>query len=204
MASVPYWNVFGTLADIGCLLLLRYYLNQEGAQIRELVRASKVISRRRDALIGIGLFLVLFPTAIMGMTLVANLVVYGELQPDLGTGLLIARQLPAWAMLYSLLVWPVIWSFTESTYYNGYLFPRIEAVAKRTWTAVVIVGFFWTLQHIFFPFLPDMQYLVWRFIQFLGIAMVMPLLFSRLRRLRPLIITHWLMDFTGVLLTLGF
>lgn len=67
----------------------------------------------------------------MGVTLIANLLIYDTLQPNLGEGLLVARQLPTWAILYSLLFWWLIWSVTESTYYNGYLFPRIEAFTGR-------------------------------------------------------------------------
>jgi membrane protease YdiL (CAAX protease family) len=203
MASVPYWNVFGTLADIGCLLLLRQLLKKEGLGIVDLVRGSR-FSIGRDLLVGIGLFLLIFPTVVMGGTILANAIVYGTIQPDLGEGVLIARVLPLWATIYSLLVWWVIWSFTESVYYNGYLFPRLEALHRRTWIAIWIVGFFWALQHVFFPFIPDARYVFWRFLQFLGIGLVMPWLISRLRRLRPLIITHWLMDFTGVLLTIQF
>lgn len=203
MASVPYWNVFGTLADIGCLLLLYQLLKKEGFRISDLLRVPR-IPAWRDALIGIGLFLLIFPTLIMGATILANLIVYGTLQPDLGEGVLIARQLPLWATLYSLLVWWVIWSVTESTYYNGYLFPRLEVLDGRTWMVILVVGFFWALQHVFFPFIPDGKYIAWRFLQFLGIGLLMPWLFARFRRLRPLIVTHWLMDFTGVLLTIQF
>jgi hypothetical protein len=203
LASVPYWNVFGTIADVGCLLILHYFLKKEGFRIWDLIRVPN-ISLKRDILIGVGLFLLIFPTAIMGFTIIANIVIYGVLQPDLGSGLLIARQLPIWATIHSLLIWWVIWSPTESTFYNGYLFPRIESLTGQTWIAVLLVGFFWTLQHIFFPFMPDGKYLVWRFIQFLGIGILMPWLFSRIRRLRPLIITHWLMDITGVVLTIKF
>ncbi len=42
------------------------------------------------------------------------------------------------------------------------------------------------------------------FLQFLAVGLLFPWLFSRLRRLRPLIITHWLLDFLGVALTLKF
>lgn len=202
-ASVPYWNVFGTLADVGCLLLLHDLLKKEGFKIWDLLRVPDT-PLWRDILIGVGLFLLIFPTIIMGVTLIANLVVYGTLQPVFENGLLIARQLPAWARFYSLFVWWVIWSPTELMFYNGYLFPRFEAFTGKTWMAVMIVGFFWTLQHIFFPFMLDGSYLVWRFIQFLGIGLLMPWLFSRLRRLRPLIVTHWILDIAGVVLTINF
>lgn len=203
LSSVPYWNVFGTFADIGCILLLFFLLKREGHQIIDLLRVRK-IPLWRDIAIGVGLFLLTLPVAIIGFTLLANVLIYGTLQPDLGSGLLIERQLPTWALFHSLTLWWIIWSPTESTFYNGYLFPRFEALTGRTWLSVIIVGFFWTLQHIFFPFIPDWKYLVWRFLQFLGIGLLMPLLFARLRRLRPLIITHWLLDIVSVVLTIRF
>ena len=203
LASVPYWNVFGSLADGGCLILLYYFLKKEGYGIIDLLRAPN-IPFWRDILIGVGLFLLIFPTVIFGVTVLANLLLYGTISPDFGSGLLIARQLPTWARLYSFIIWWVVWSPTESTFYNGYLFPRFEALTSRTWMAILIVGFFWALQHIFLPFLPDTRYLVWRFLQFLGIGMLMPWLFSRFRRLRPLIITHWLMDISSLFFTIKF
>ena len=37
-----------------------------------------------------------------------------------------------------------------------------------------------------------------------AIGLLMPILFAHLRRLRPLIIAHWLMDIAGVVLTVEF
>lgn len=203
LTSVPYWNVFGTFADIGCIFLLVFLLRKEGYHIFDLLRVKNV-PIWRDIVIGVGLFLLTLPTAIIGFTLLANILIYGTIQPDLGSGLLIERQLPTWAMFHSLTIWWIIWSPTESTFYNGYLFPRFEALTGRTWMSVIIVGFFWALQHIFFPFIPDGKYLVWRFLQFLGIGLLFPILFARIRRLRPLIITHWLLDIVGVVMTIKF
>ena len=203
LASLPYWNVFGSLADIGCLILLHNLIKKEGYGILDLLRAPNN-PFWRDILIGVGLFLLIFPIAIIGVTVLANLLLYGSLEPNFESGLLIARQLPAWARLYSLFIWWVIWAPTESTFYNGYLFPRFEALTGRTWMSILIVGFFWTLQHIFIPFIPNTRYLAWRFLQFLGIGMLMPWLFSRLRRLRPLIISHCLMDISSLFATIKF
>jgi membrane protease YdiL (CAAX protease family) len=196
-ASVPYFNIFGSLADIGSLLILYLLLKKEGYRLWDLFRGPKKPTWR-DALIGVGLFLLLFPTAIVGVSMLANVLVYGTLQPEIVTTLF--AKLPQWATLYSLLVWWVIWSPTESSFYNGYLFPRIEALTKRTWAAILIVGFAWGLQHVFFPLVLDWKYVIWRFMQFLVVGMVFPWLFSRLRRLPPLVVTHWLMDLAGALM----
>jgi membrane protease YdiL (CAAX protease family) len=198
-ASVPYYYVFGSLADLGCLLILYVYLKKEGYRWRDLILQP----RRpvwRDVLIGLGLFLLLFPIGIMGMSLLANLLVYGTLQPTI-VNTLFAR-VPLWASLYSVVAWWLIWSPTESSFYNGYLFPRIEASTHHTGLTVVIVGFAWALHHVFFPLVLDWKYVIWRFLQFLVVGMVFPWLFSRLRRLSPLIVTHWLMDLTGAVMRL--
>jgi hypothetical protein len=196
-ASVPYYYVFGTLADLGCLLILVLYLKREGYRLRDLILQPQRPAWR-DILIGLGLFLLLFPIGIMGMSVLANLLIYGTFQPAIVTTLF--ARVPMWANLYSLLVWWVIWSPTESSFYNGYLFPRLEVLTKRTWATVLIVGFAWTLHHVFFPLVLDWKYVIWRFLQFLVVGTVFPFLFTRLRRLSPLIVTHWLMDFTGALL----
>jgi hypothetical protein len=195
-ASVPYFYVFGTIADLGCLSILYLLLKKEGYHLMDLFSQPKRPAWR-DVLIGAGLFLLLFPIAIMGVSILANLIVYGNIQPDI-VSTLFAR-VPLWANVYSLVIWWVVWSPTESSFYNGYLFPRVEALTNRTWAAVLIVGFAWTLHHVFFPLVLDWKYVIWRFLQFLVVGMVFPWLFSRLRRLSPLIVTHWMLDFAGAL-----
>jgi hypothetical protein len=54
-------------------------------------------------MIGLGLFLLVFPIGIMGMSILANLLIYGTFQPAI-VKTLFAR-VPMWATLYSLLVW---------------------------------------------------------------------------------------------------
>ena len=106
---------------------------------------------------------------------------------------------------------PSMYTATEimDAFFGNYLTMSVFAIhiilgLSSGLLAILIVGFFWALQHIFLPFLPDVRYLVWRFLQFLGIGMLMPWLFSRFRRLRPLIITHWLMDISSLFFTIKF
>jgi hypothetical protein len=56
-------------------------------------------------------------------------------------GELVARHLPLWGMLYSLILWAPIWSATEELTYNGYLAPRIAAFSGRRWVPLAVVGF---------------------------------------------------------------
>jgi hypothetical protein len=184
------------------LLLMARFLKREGLRLRDLIGSSPV-SLLRDALLGIGLFLLLFPTFIMGGTILSNLLVYGELQPAVGSGLLTMRQLPGWAAAYSLLVWWIIWSPTEELTYNGYVLPRLEQLTGRPWLALALVSFWLAFQHCLFPLMLDWKYMLWRFLVFLPVSIIFPLLYRRLQRLRPLIFIQWPMDFLAALLTLA-
>jgi membrane protease YdiL (CAAX protease family) len=104
-------------------------------------------------------------------------------------------------MVYGLSLWWMIWSPTEEITYQGYVVPRIEALTGCSWVAVVIVGFFWTVQHCALPFMPDWRYLVFRFLTFLPGVLLLILMYMRTRRVAPLIIAHWPMDISAALMT---
>ena len=98
----------------------------------------------------------------------------------------------------------MIWSPTEDMTYNGYAFPRLEVLFGRSWLAILVVAFWWTLQHCALPLIFDWKYILWRFCSFLPGVLVILLIYRRTRRLPPLILAHWLMDIGGALMTLKF
>ena len=124
--------------------------------------------------------------------------------PQCIPGLLAARSLPYWAVIYSLSIFWLVWSPTEEMTYNGYVLPRIRALTRRTWFAVPLVGFWWALQHSFIPFILDWRYVVWRFLFFLPGAVIITLIYLQIRRLSPLILAHWPMDLMAAIYTLKF
>jgi membrane protease YdiL (CAAX protease family) len=107
--------------------------------------------------------------------------------------------LPAWAAIYSLLVFPVLWALMEQCTYQGYALPRLQASLKNTGLAVVLVAFGWGLQHIALPLTFDARFMLYRFLSFLPLAVVMTLIYLRTRRLIPFIVAHWAVDMIGIL-----
>jgi membrane protease YdiL (CAAX protease family) len=202
-ATLPWWTVYGTAVDAGCLILMAVFLRREGKSLLDLLR-GRGGSVGRDLLLALGLVVALFPVAVIGAAMLSGWLIYGVLQPTVGEGLTTARHLPVWAIAYSLTVWWLIWSPTEQMTYNGYVLPRLEALTGRPWLAVALVGFWWAFQHPMYPLMLDWQYVVWRLLVFLPLGVIMPLLFRKLRRLRPLIFMHWVMDLTGVVMTIAF
>jgi uncharacterized protein len=78
--------------------------------------------------------------------------------------------------------------------YRGYLTPRLGRLAGATWLGVVLSAVTFGLQHIALPLL-DVQTSISRVIPtFLG-GLLLAAFYVRLKRLAPLILAHWLLDF---------
>lgn len=201
-AAAPWWSIYGTLVDIGCLLLMARLTRAEGIRIRDLIGKAH-LRRGRDVFLGLGYYLLIFP-CFLGGSMLSSLLVYGSIGPHLAPGQLYGRALPFWALLYTLSVWWMIWSPTEETTYQGYVLPRLEALFGRQWAPVVVVGFWWTLQHSALPLILDWRYIVWRFGSFVPGVFVTIMIYRRTRRLPPLIIAHWPMDIAAAIFTVKF
>jgi membrane protease YdiL (CAAX protease family) len=120
----------------------------------------------------------------------------------LAPGLLSERQLPHWAVVYSLSIFWLVWSPTEEVIYQAYCAARLQALTGSTYATVTLVGFWWAFQHSVFPLLFDWRLIVFRFLQFLPLVVVFQLVYLRTRRLPRMIVMHWPMDLFAALLTL--
>jgi len=204
-AQAPWWTVYATLIDIGCLLLLRRQARSEGIRLVDLFG----IDRSRlgwEALWGLALFIFLFPIVVGGGATLASWLVYGT--PHLRTassavGLIAARHLPRWAVCYSLTVFWLVWSPTDQAIYQGYCAARLKALTGKTWVTVTVVGFWWALQHSLFPLVLDWRLILYRFLQFLPLVVVIQLIYLRSRALPRMIFMQWPMDLIAAWVTLG-
>jgi len=194
-----WWTVYSTLVDIGCLLFLFFLLKREGIKLFDLVSFDRS-KLSTDLLIGLGILVIIFPLTIGIGSNLASILVYGSLKPDLPPGSFI-RILPLWAVLYSRLIWWIIWSATEELTYNAYALPRLQILTGKTWIAVLGVGFGWALQHSFLPFI-NVNHAIWLLITFFPLTIAIQLVYLKYRRLFPLIIGHWAMDFFSVVFML--
>ncbi|HTX75880.1 MAG TPA: CPBP family intramembrane glutamic endopeptidase [Terracidiphilus sp.] len=193
-----WWSVCFTGSDVVCLIGLHYFTRREGIRIRDLLGPIHM-RRGHDIWLGLGFYLLVFPFFMAGGYL-SQLVFYGSrLNP--GNYILHAHALPVWAVVYSFAVWWIVNSATEDTTYQGYVLPRLEALTGRTWAAVAIVCFFFTLQHCAIGFLLDWRSILSRFCAFLPGCLAVTLIYVRTRRLAPLIFAHWPMDFGAVFMT---
>lgn len=203
-AQAPWWTVYATLVDSGCLVLLWRQTQREGIRFFDLFGIDRS-QLGRELLWGLLYLVVLFPTVAGFGSKLASWLVYRttQLSPAmLAPGLLSDRQLPRWAVVYSLSVFWMVWSPTEEVIYQAYCAARLKAFTKSTWATVTLVGFWWALQHGVFPFVFDWRLIVFRFLQFLPLVVFFQLIYLRTRSLPRMIIMHWPMDLFAAVLTL--
>jgi uncharacterized protein len=194
-----WWSVYGTLADLGCLGLLLWLTRREGIHLLDLV--SFIRNKLKiDILLGLGIFVIVFPVTVFGLGRLAMQIAYGTMNPVFPDFTFI-RTLPLLAVIYSRVLWWPIWSLTEELTYNGYSLPRLVVLTRSTWISVGLVSFFYSLQHSFLS-LATLQHGWYMFLLFVPLTVVIGLIYLRVRRLLPLIIGHWLMDLTSVIFML--
>lgn len=192
LAAGKWWPVYGVLIDLGCFLLVTRRSGREGLRFGDLINFDSQ-HLGRDILRGLLYILWFFPLAMIGI-IGFSMLLYGTPQAPS-----VYSALPAWAAVYSLLVFPVLWGLMEQCTYQGYALPRLEVSLKSTGLAVVFVAFGWCIQHIALPLTFDLRFMLFRFLSFLPLAVVMTLIFLRTRRLFPFIVAHWAVDMLGIL-----
>ena len=191
-----WWPVYGTLADLGCLGLLFWLMKREGIHLFDLIGFDKK-RLKTEIPLGVGLFLLIFPVTILGGGMLAQWIAFGKINPEFPE-YTFTHTLPLLALLYARILWWPIWSATEEMTYNGYALPRLIAFTRSRWASVGIVAFFFSLQHSFLM-LAGFQFGLYMFLAFLPLSFAMVLTYLCIRRLLPLIVAHWLMDFSNVL-----
>jgi len=193
-AAAPWWIVYGTLIDIGCLVLLARLTRREGIRLSDLIS----FQRRpvgRSVLTGLG-YIVLYIFLAFAGGMIFGILIYGATPAPA-----VMHPLPLWGSLFGLIIWPLIWGFAEEMTYQGYALPRLEAIVGKPWLAVLLVGFGWALQHSAMPLMADWRWAVYRFASSLLIGMVLPIIYLRTRRLAPFIFAHWIANLVAVLMT---
>jgi membrane protease YdiL (CAAX protease family) len=194
LSAAPWWTVYGTLIDIGCLLALIYCMRRERSRVSDLV-GIRPARLGRDFLIGLAYAAGILPFAMLGGFL-GTALIYRSAPGPIPIG-----PLPLVGALYSFLIWPVIWAITEEVTYLGYVLPHLEILTGRTSIAFVMVVLFWSVQHCAMPLRLDLRFMLWRAITSLPVVALLSLIFIRTRRLPPLIVAHWTADALAVLVT---
>jgi membrane protease YdiL (CAAX protease family) len=188
LQAAAWWTVYLTLADILCLLALGWLTQREGIAIMDLVGFWGRAIVRQLALTPLYLLAIAPAAALASMI---TQLFYGRSMPPY----LAIVDVPLAGALYSVLIWPIIWAITEELVYLGYLLPRLEALSGKTWIAALIVTFFWGLQHLANPLIPDWTYVLARVLAAMVAVGGVTVVFVLWRRNLPAMIgAHYIID----------
>jgi len=193
--SARAWWPLGLIVVNGIVLFVLFFaVKRQGVTLSSLIGFDK--SMFRKDLVSSFWIIPVSILLMVGATMGSSILLYGDNAPS---GLMSLSSLPVWAMILSLIFHPLINAFVEEMTYNGYVFPRLSGLLRSSWLSVILVTFFFALQHIAIPFALDAKFVLWRFLSFAPLALFWVLTYAKMRRLTALIIVHWFMDIFGVL-----
>ena len=190
----PWWPVYGLLANYLSFIVLRRQLIAEKSNWMSLINYQRN-KLRADLLNGLQFILVSIVLAVAS-SIAFGFLLYGRYPNEL---MLPFHGIPLSVQVASFIIFPIVNSTLEEMTFNGYAYPRLEAGTNNKWVAILILLFFFTIQHVFITFKPDLRYMVWRLLSFVPLLLCWILIYIRMRRLTTLIPVHWFMDTFGIL-----
>lgn len=195
--SARWWTFAVIFTNITTIYLLVRVYRAEGKRYRDILRFSRA-TWKTDLLWFIGLSTIGMPFAALPREPLA-IAIFGNVEV---TTELMFRPLPTWALVLSFL-FPLTIAFAELPTYFGYVMPRLEAQLKNGWLAWILSSFFLAAQHMFFPFIFNGGFMLWRLGMFIPFAFYTGLVIKFRPALLPyFLVVHALLDITVVLVYL--
>jgi membrane protease YdiL (CAAX protease family) len=189
-----WWPLALILVNAIVLSLLFFSVKREGVTLASLIGFEKS-KFKKDVISSLWMIPASMILAVGGTFIFGSVIYHLKIPSDLTS----LSTLPTWAMIVSLTIHPLVNAFVEEMTYNGYVFPRLQGLLHSSWLTVILVTFFFSLQHIAIPLVFDIKFLLWRFLSFVPLLTFWVLIYAKVRRLTSLIIVHWIMDIFGLI-----
>lgn len=188
-----WWTFAVILTNICSIYLLNRVFAAEGKRFLDILRFSRA-TWKSDLVWFVVLSAIGMPIAALPREPLA-IAIFGDVAT---TTALMFRPLPMWAIVVSFLL-PLTIAFSELPTYFGYVMPRL----KNGWVAWILASFFLAAQHMFFPFVFNSGFMLWRLGMFVPFAFFTGLVLKFRPTLLPyFVIVHALLDVSLVLVFL--
>jgi membrane protease YdiL (CAAX protease family) len=182
-----WWPLQLIFTNIITFFILWVLVKKEGIRYCDLFNIDKS-KIKKDLLLLLAL-IVPFAAISMGAVYGVSFLFYGGPPPEY-----IYQRLPFLAALLFLIIIPVVNVPVELAVYFGYSMQRIEAATEKTWLALLLSSFALAFHHLGHPILFDLKYTVWTFLAYFPIALLVGIIYMKMRRLTMILIGHFLMD----------
>lgn len=178
-----WWSVAATIVNVFNILILVLAAGKNGMTYWDLINYRRGNTKIREILIVSAAILLLG----MGGMYIAGFLCYGVF-PYLAP--MMIAPIPGILAIINIPLLPVTTAFAEDGLYLGCGVNQI----KNKYAAILVPAFFFALQHSFIPTLPDLRYMIYRFLSFLPLTVVLCWYYRKNRDPLPIMIGHALID----------
>ena len=176
------WSVAASVINILFVLSLVLITRKQGGYLK-LINYEKGKTRPKQAFAMIGIILLV---GMAGMYL-SGWICYGVI--PYAAPMMIAP-VPVVLAVINLIVLPVSTALAEDSLYLGCGVRQFE----NKFAAIIVPAFFFAVQHSFIPTLPDVRYIVYRFISFLPLTVILCMHYHKHKNPLPIMIGHAVID----------
>lgn len=195
--SEGYWLLVATLTNLVSISILWFLFRKEGLSYCGLFHFNRG-TFKKDILIFLGLVLLCGPV-VFGPNYLLSAWLWDD--PAIPYEMLF-RPVEKWLAIVLLFAFPVTIVFAELATYFGYIMPRLSGAVRPKWLAVFLPVLFLSMQHMTLPFIPDLNFILYRGLVFLPFAALIGISLYKRPALFPYFaILHGVMDMgTAVML----
>ena len=176
------WSVAASIINILFVLSLVLITRKQGGYLK-LINYAKGKTRPKQVFAMIGIILLV---GMAGMYL-AGWICYGVI--PYAAPMMIAP-IPVVLAVINLIVLPVSTALAEDSLYLGCGVRQFE----NKFAAIIVPAFFFAVQHSFIPTLPDVRYIIYRFISFLPLTIILCMHYHKHKNPLPIMIGHAVID----------
>lgn len=196
--SEQYWLLTATLTNIISIVLLFWLLRREGRNYFDLFKIDRT-DIKKDILIFLGLTLISIPI-VFAPGYFLSVLLWSD--PNVPTQMMFGA-IENWLIYILLIAFPVTIAFAELATYFGYIMPRLKKHLKTKWLAVFLPVLFLSIQHCTLPFIPDLNFILYRALVFLPFAILIGIsIYKRPSLFIYFAVLHGVMDFGTALMFL--
>jgi len=196
--SEKYWLLTATLTNIVSIALLFILFRRDGNNYFNIFSFHKA-NIKKDIFIFLGLALLSGPIVFVPGYFLSKLL-WGD--PNVPTEIMFAP-IQSWLVYILLIPFPITIAFAELATYFGYIMPKLKKQLKNKWLAVFLPVLFLSIQHCTLPFIPDMNFIIYRALVFFPFAAMIGIsIYYRPSLFIYFAILHGIMDLGTVLMFL--
>jgi hypothetical protein len=196
--SEKYWLLSATLTNIVSIVFLFIIFRSEGENYLSLFKFNQM-NFKKDIFVFIGITILTIPI-VFAPGYFLSLLLWNDV--NMPTQMMFGT-IDKGLVYVLLIVFPVTIALAELATYFGYIMPKLKEQLKIKWLAIFLPILFLSIQHCTLPFIPDLNFIIYRSLVFLPFAVLIGIsIYFRPSLFIYFAILHGIMDFGTVLMFL--